>query len=619
MPSRRRTVLLPRVGGGRPPRRLLAVLAVLLVATGGTAYFSGATFTSTTQTNVRVGAANDYTPPTVALSVPAVVSGTTTIPVTAADARTSVTRVVTERQLVVGGPWTTICTRTSAPWDCTWDTTTVADGTVSLRATATDAVGLSATSAVVTTRVANSAAVVLTEVPSPTRGTVPLAATVTGVAGRTVSSAFFVRVEGTTNWGNALSGCGTVAGATPTCSWATGSLTNTYDIRVRSTLGSGATAVVVEDILLGVEIDNTAPTVSLTLPSPMSGTVAVAPVVDDADSGVSRVEMSYRTSAGLFPAGQWVSLCTLEDAPYRCLLNTSTLTNLANYDVRVVVIDEAGNSAQTILTRQVSNTAASVSITAPAANAFLRGTVQVTADADGGSFATVTSVALERRAVGATAWTRICLDSTAPYACPWDTTTVPTGSYELSAVMTYGLTGATLRSSVVTVRVDNSPLRAVDVQGVNGGTRGLLDAGDTFTLTMSELADLGSIRSGWTGGSVTVSGALKDKNVTGALAPGFDRLEVPGLGEIAFAQNAVRSNRTTNDVPLTLTASTTTVDGVTATVITVRLGSFPSGNLRTATGNGTLRWTPPTSLRDASGRAASTATVLESGASDGDF
>ena len=40
---------------------------------------------------------------------------------------------------------------------------------------------------------------------------------------------------------------------------------------------------------------------------------------------------------------------------------------------------------------------------------------------------------------------------------------------------------------------------------------------------------------------------------------------------------------------------------------------------RTGAGNGTLRWTPPTSLRDASGRAASTATVLESGASDGDF
>jgi hypothetical protein len=50
-------------------------------------------------------------------------------------------------------PWTTFCTLTTTPYSCRFDTTTLPGGSYSFRATATDAGGLSTTSAAIANRV----------------------------------------------------------------------------------------------------------------------------------------------------------------------------------------------------------------------------------------------------------------------------------------------------------------------------------------------------------------------------------------------------------------------------------------------------------------------------------
>src|SRR5690349_7037497 len=151
-----------------PLRPLLLVAALLLgaVAAGGT-QFSTAAYTATSAAPVTVTAANDWTPPTVAMTNPgSPLSGTVTLAATASDARSSVASVDLQRAPAGSGTWTTICTDDVAPYSCPWVTTAVADGTWQLRAVATDTAGYSATSATVSTTVVNSAVVTLTPIAS---------------------------------------------------------------------------------------------------------------------------------------------------------------------------------------------------------------------------------------------------------------------------------------------------------------------------------------------------------------------------------------------------------------------------------------------------------------------
>ena len=109
---------------------------------------SCASFTSTTFTWATVGAAADYHPPTVAVTSPGTtVAGTVTVTATASDSASGVASVRLEHAAVGSASWTTLCTDTTAPYSCSWNTTLVADGDYRLRARATDVAGFSATSA----------------------------------------------------------------------------------------------------------------------------------------------------------------------------------------------------------------------------------------------------------------------------------------------------------------------------------------------------------------------------------------------------------------------------------------------------------------------------------------
>ena len=244
---------------------LLAVVAVVL--TVGFPGFSSATFTASSQATATVQAAVDWTPPTVSVVSPGTaVKGTATIAMTATDAETGIASVTLERFAPGASDWAIVCTDTTSPYSCAWNTSAVADGQYSLRARATDNAGYESTSDFVRTTVANNVLVVLASPGDVVRGTVPLA---TSVYNATVTHT--VRVDyaptGTTGWKTICTGLSSPYA----CSWNTSALApGDYDLRSVLTAGSTTT---VSALVEAVTVDNAGPSVTMLDPgSPLSGT-----------------------------------------------------------------------------------------------------------------------------------------------------------------------------------------------------------------------------------------------------------------------------------------------------------------------------------------------------------
>ncbi|MCW2812927.1 MAG: fibronectin type domain protein [Nocardioides sp.] len=444
------------------------------------------------------------------------------------------------------------------------------------------------------------------------RGTVPLTASLTGAG-----TGYSVRIDyapaGTTTWRTVC----TRATAPFTCDWSTTALTNqAYDLRAVAVSG---TTSLVSDLVEDVLVDNAAPSVVMQDPgSPLRGVVTLTASAADAHSGVDRVVVQYAATG----TTTWRDVCTSEDEPATCRLDTTTIPD-GSYALRAVATDAAGNATTSNVVggRTVDNRVASVSVTDP--GAFLSGTVQLGASAY--APAGVASVRLQRAPSGGTAWTDICTDPTSPYACAWDTTTVVNGLYDLRAVLT-DTAGRLTTSAVLTARrVDNSPVRAADVQTVQGGAvAGRVDQGDRLVLTYSGLVRTTSISAGWTGAATPVTVRLRDGNLLG-LGSNGDTLDVSrggatvALGSVNLRQNFIKSLRTAQ-LAATMTATTVTVNGVSATQVTIVLGVQTSGSgLPTASVAAAMVWSPTTTALDVNGRAVSATPATETGTADRDF
>lgn len=596
----RRTLVLP----------LVLLAAVLMGAGLRSTGFSDATYVSTTSSTATVSAAADWTAPAVTAGVPAApLQGSVTLTATASDAESGIASVTLQYLPPGASTWTSVCTDATAPFSCAWDTRTGADGTYDVRARATNGAGYTTVSDSVRTTVANNVLVVLSDPGDVVRGTVQTGATVYngGLLPWLVTVQY--APTGTTQWKTLCSGLS----APFSCTWPTTSYANdSFDLRAVATSGlTSVTSAVVSDVL----VDNGAPVVSMVDPgSPLSGTATFAATASDAGSGVQQVVLQYSRAGGAFQ-----TLCTLSTEPYSCRYATTTLPD-GTYGFRAVATDVAGNAttSATVANRVVDNTVSSISLDDP--GAFLSGTVSLTAQAN--SSAGVTSVRIQRAPAGTSTWTDLCTDTTAPYACSWDTRTVADGGYDLRALLLDGR-GVTTTSAVVSGRkVDNSPLRALDVQTSNGdGTAGRLDQGDSVTLTYSTTIAPASVTSGWTGAALPVTLRLRDGNLLGTGNRG-DALDVLRsgtslpLGSVALREDYVKTRRTVS-FNATMTATTVTVDGADRTVVTIVVGTLASGTgLRTVSTASSVVWTPAAGVTSATGTPCSTAPATESGPSD---
>jgi Bacterial Ig domain len=660
---------------------------------------AGGTATSTAITNRRV----DNTAPTAGLTNPGTpLRGTVTVDATGTDGGSGVANVAIQRSPAGAGTWTTICTDSSSPYSCSWNTTGVSDGLYDLRAVSTDNANNSTNSTVVTNRRVDNTAptATMTNPGSPITGSKTFDGTSTDTGGSGVASLTFqVSPIGAGTWSDMC----TDSSSPYSCSYNTSGLSDgQYDFRSLATDNAGNTAT--STVYSGAIVDNGAPTAGVTDPGQyLKGTVTLdASGADGAGSGILNVKIQ-RSPAG---AGTWTDICTDTTSPYQCSWNTagvgdglydlravatdnvslsgtsSTVTNRrvdntaptatmndpgANlsgttvsltasatdggsgvasvkiqrspagagtwtdvctdttspyscsfdstgvtdglYDFRAISADNATNSttSSTVQNRRVDNTAPTSGLTDPGSP--LRGTVTVNATGtDGGSG--VLNVQIQRAPTGTSTWTTICTDSSSPYSCSWNTTAVPDAGYDLRAITTDNANNVTYSSTVSNRVVDNAAPTATDIQSTNhaGGTAGQPEQGDTLVFTFSEQIAPGTIVSGWNGtGTQNVTVTMDSGNhltITGAtLVNGF--VTLGGTGYVQSGKTVVFSSSTISQ---------------SGSTITLTLGSPDKPQFTQVGSAGASSWPVAAGLTDLAGNTLVTpVTKNETGGSDAEF
>jgi hypothetical protein len=505
----------------------------------------------------------DNTAPTVSVGAPvsgARVGGTVTISATSSDANALTYDFLVNGSAVASG----------AAASASWDSTSVADGPVSVAVRATDPAGNSTTSAAVSITADNHA-------PSPTvddPGAAVSGSPTLGVTtdGDTANVELDARKQGASTWVT----IGTV-GPPFNQTWNTTGLTDgAYELRAVATdlAGHVGTSPTITTV-----VDNTAPTGSLTTPTaastiggPHTPLVATAA---DGGSGVAGVTFGY------YDGTAWNTISTVTSAPYETTWNAQAAVATGTYLLHAIIIDAAGNTKTTSsVSVNVDSSAPTVTLANPGAS--LSGTVPLTATTSGPDAVAVT---FAYSVHGANAWQTIRTDSASPWSASFDTTSLTDGSYDLRATAVDGV-GNIGTSAVYTALIDNKlPTIAHGTPG-DGST---VTAATAIALDLSETATLSAIT---LDGGPTVAPTVTGTHVdfpTGALASGAHVLDLTltdltgktADAQLRFTVYDASSGGTPPPVEAdTLsTAPATTIDSADGSwSLTVPAGAMPAGS-----------------------------------------
>jgi glycosidase len=356
---------------------------------------------------------------------------------------------------------TVVATDNQAPYDVSWDSTTVANGAYTITAKAYDAAGNVGTSTGVNVTVSNSAfahklAQVYVRGTCNTWGTSEMRlvaanswqvdVTFSGAAGDGFK--FDMTGNWATNWGETGTPNGTAdlgGGNIPVTGGAGTYRITLNDAALNTTTWAGLTYTVVKQVG-----DTTAPTgVAITAPAAgtISGSVTVSATASD-NVGIAKVDFyaganligTATTGTGGTYSITWVTKGDTNGA--------YTLTAKA-YDTSNNVTTSAGRNVT--VSNAVSDTTnpTGVAITSPAANATLNGPVTISANATDNVGVTKVEFYAGTTLLGT--------DTTPPqpFTLNWDTNTVPNGAYALT-VKAYDAATNVTTSSAVNVTVSNS-------------------------------------------------------------------------------------------------------------------------------------------------------------------
>lgn len=171
---------------------------------------------------------------------------------------------------------------------------------------------------------------------------------------------------------------------------------------------------------------------------------------------------------------------------------------------------------------------------------------------------------------------------------------------------------------------DEAPVEEAELRGVGidvtdgGGGVGILNEGDSFTFTYSGEVDLTTVLPGWSGEATAVSVRLRDGQLLGGGAQD-DTLDVRSgdlpveLGHVYLGADVIDVDQQIL-LPATMTAASSTVDGVLLSTVTVTLGTVLDEDevLQPATTTPALTWTPSATVTTVTGRACVVAPVTQS-------
>lgn len=395
---------------------------------------------ATTSSSVSVAVQNaDTTPPSVSIAAPsggATVTGTVSITASASD-----DEGVAGVQFRLDG--TNIGLEdTTAPYSVAWDTRTATGGAHALTAVARDTSGNTQVSAGVSVTVSNPD----TTDPSVSISQPSAGATVTGTgvmlrATATDNTAVVgvqFRVDGANVGAEDLSSPWETPWNSTTVSDGQHSVTAVARDAAGNSTTSAAVTIAVDNP------DTTGPTVSITAPAGgaiLSGTVSVTATAADSDGVAGVTFLLDGTAIGSEDTS----------SPYSRSWNTNN-TAEGQHVLTAVARDASGNTTTsapvTVTVDNADDTLPTVSITAPANNATVSGTVALTASATDN----VGVVGVRFRVNGADVGSE---DVTAPYTASWNTSSLANGTYTITAVAR-DAAGNTKTSATITVTVNNA-------------------------------------------------------------------------------------------------------------------------------------------------------------------
>jgi chitinase len=563
---------------------------------------AGNSTTSAVVTNRRV----DNTLPTVTMTNPgSPITGTFGFSGTATDTGSGVTSVKFQISPTSLNTWSDMCSDTTSPYACSYDTSLLADGTYDYRAVGVDSVGNTGTSTVYAGGIVDNGfpSSTMTDPGAYLRGTVTLDATAGDGAGSGIAN---VKIQRSPAGAGTWTDICTDTTSPYSCSFNTTLVADgLYDLRAIAT--DNVNKATVSVTVSNRRVDNTAPTATMNDPGAnLHLTVALTANGTDGGSGVANVKIQ-RSPAG---AGTWTDICTDTTSPYGCNFDTAAVAD-GLYDLRAVTTDNAGNTTNsaTVANRRVDNTAPTVNLTNPGSP--ISGTITLNATASDSGSGLSGGVTFQRSPAGAGTWTTICTDNTSPYTCSFNTTGVTDGLYDLRATATDVATNVGISVQANRVIDNDTTPTGSNIQTTNGGTANTPDAGDTVVFTYSEQMLSTSILAGWNGSSTNVTVRI---NQVG----GGDTLEVRNAaGTATLPLTNVPLALNNNYVTATAVFNATMVQS--GATITITLGTQTSGTVRTDNSNGTMSWNPSTTATDLAGHACSTTATAESGTADPDF
>jgi Bacterial Ig domain len=437
----------------------------------------------------------DNTPPSVAIvtapAAGAYVGGTVTLKGGASDAASGVGQMVFKVNGAVVG------TASGTPASVAWDSTSSADGPVSVTVEATDVAGNGPTvSAARTVVVDNHPPTVTLDNPgAAVSGTIALTTT---TSSDTIQVRFERSPAGAGSWTSiAVDNSAPFGASLDTVPLADG----LYDLHAIAT--DGATAVTSN--LVTTRVDNTAPTGSVA--APIAGATVGGPNVtlraNAADSGSGVAAVRFRVDG--------TTVGTAASTPWTIAWD-ATSTPSGPHTIDAVVTDGAGNSFTTPgVTVTVDSTPPSVTLTDPGTPLF--GTVTLSASSPDADTA---RVIFQVSPAGAGTWTTIATDATppTPYSGAFDSSSVPDGLYDFRALAYDGFDNASAPSVVTSRRIDNAPPSFVSATPADGST---ITGAGSITVTASE--PLSAVTGARLDGGATGAPSLAGSTATFATGP----------------------------------------------------------------------------------------------------